>query len=830
VVTESRTTGESSQAAAPSTVTEEPARRRTEHGWWNRFFEGLTRFVLRYRWAVVVLVVAVTAVLTMAMDDLHIDSSNELWLVEGDPQLAIMRTFEDRFYNDDFIYVLGEFDDFFKPETLRLFGRLADDLKQHVPYVEDVTWIGNAEFMDGYEDRIEIHPLFQTVPETAADLAAARRKALSEPVYRNSLISPDGKVAALVVEMGAYPTDRVDPRREVGPAVNAVLAKPEYRPLHLRAVGGPLLHYEIDKLTGDQAKLLLPLCVLLQAAILFWVGRGVRGILVPLAIVSLAVAWTFGTIGLYGYPLNLFAIIVPILLICVGIGDSVHVIAEYHGRRDLGVESERALVEAVGAVGLPCLLTSLTTAAGFLAFRAAPVRPFREMGVYCATGVAMALVLTYVLVPVIYSWHPPRAGRSHAPSRRWLMFDRMLAGGYRLVVGHPRALVAAFALLAVAGLAGAWQVKVESTTVRLFSPDVPLRQNYEYVDQKMGNSMSIEIMLDTGRSGGVAEPAFLRKMAALDSFVKTQPLVTATSSVLDLLRQMRRAFHENDQAYYSIPESRDEASQYLLLYEMSGGENKEKLVTYDYDVARLTVRTRSLDSKDVRTLLSSISGFATSTFGSDVSVEFAGMMPWEKIMNDRVAAGQRASFLAAIVVIGVIMMIFLRSVKLGIISMIPNVFPAIMTLGIMGFAGIYMDLGVMCIGAIVIGVAVDDTIHFYVRYRHEFERCRSYTDALWTTISTVGRPIVFTTVILTVGFSVLMLSDVTGMVKFGFLAGFAFTWAILADLLLSPALLILMHPLGQERIAAPVEPVVPDATSGGDLDEPSCGEPDACLP
>jgi hydrophobe/amphiphile efflux-3 (HAE3) family protein len=757
--------------------------------------------VLRLRWVLALSVVAISLFSVMAIPTLRVDSSNEHFFIEGDPYLALTKRFESLFRNDDFVYVLVEAEDFFETDLIERFWGLADDLERNVPYVADATWLGNAEFVEGREDAIEIYDLLDTVPRTPAELERFRDLAYREPLFLNSLISTNGRVAGLLLEMSAYPDDHVDPRKEIAPAVEAILAKPEYDGLALHVIGGPIMDYQLDAITAEQAATMMGLCVLVQLAVLFWVGRGTRGIVVPITVVNLAVLWTFGMIGVYGFVLNLFVIVVPLVLLCVGIGDSMHLIAEFHDHHDAGAGRHEAIVEALSRVGLPCLLTSLTTAAGFLSFLSAHIKPFREMGIYSATGCILALLLTYVLVPLFYSWgrEPVRATERRSPARAGDRFDHMLARIHVAVVERPRTIIAVFCLLTLAGLLGVPRVQVESNTVRLFTERVPLRQAYDWVDLHMGGSMSIEIMIDTHEESGVTDPRFLAKLESFERFVKTQPLTNTTVSVLDILRQTRRAFHENREEFYSIPETREEAAQYLLIYEMSGGSNKEKLVTYGYDVARLTVRTRAVDSRDIGLFVDTAGEKAREIFGDAADVAFTGMMPWVKVMNDRVAEGQRASFLTAAIVIGLIMMAVLRSVPLGLISMVPNVFPVIMVLAAMGYGGVYMDMGMMSISAIIIGVAVDDTIHFFVRFRREFEIHGRYGDAIGATLASVGRPIVFTTLTLSLGFSVLVFASVLGMIKFGIFAAYAFVWALLADLLFAPALLYVLKPLGPER-------------------------------
>jgi hydrophobe/amphiphile efflux-3 (HAE3) family protein len=768
---------------------------------WTRLFTAVCGEILRFRWPLLVTVGLLTAFLVFQTRGLHLETKNEIWFMEGDRSLELIRKFEDLFGNDDFVYIVFETEDFFRRENIRTLRRLAEDLEANVPHLLDVTWLGNAEYIEGHEERIDIYELIETLPDSPGEMEALKRKALAEPLYLNNLISTDGRVAGLLLELDDYPDDIADPRKDIAPAVRGVLARPEYASLELHAVGGPLLDYDIDVLTAREASRLGVLCLLVQASILFWVGRGLRAVLVPMLVVVLTTVWTFGMIGFLGLGLNLFVIMVPVLLICVGIGDSMHVIAEFDDQRRQGLGRHPSLIRTLGLVGLPCLLTSLTTAAGFLSFLSAGIKPFREMGLYCTVGVMVAVLLTYVLVPILYSWDDRRDEKSTSPGAtpRKDLFDRLLAGVHRVVMRRPRQIVTAFLGLSAVSVIGYARVEVESNFIEIFSEKVPIRQSYDRVDDRMGGTMSVEMLLDAKGTDGITDPDFLKRMDTLDRFVSDHPLTTKTMSVLDILKQMRRAFHENRTQYYSLPETRPEAAQFLLLYETSGGEDREKYVTFNNDVARLTARTHSLDTKTLTRFMKEVDRFAREAFGESYEVEFTGMLSWIKAMNDLIGQGQRRSFITAFFVITVIMVVVLRSIVLGLISMIPNVFPVFMALGLMGFTGTYMDVGMMTFSAIIIGVAVDATIHFFVRYRREFERLGDYSDALHATLSTVGRPITFTTLTLALGFAVLALSDMYGLAHFGLLAGFAFAWALLADFFFAPALVLLLKPLGPER-------------------------------
>ena len=233
-----------------------------------------------------------------------------------------------------------------------------------------MTWIGNVEYIEGAQDGVKIYELLETVPEDPEGMAEVRKKALSEPTYVNSLISPDGQSAAIILEMERYPEDgdTLDPKNEIAPAVRKILARPEFAVLNAHVVGGPILHHDYDELAGRETKKFMLFCLFIQMVILLWVGRGVRGVFVPISIVFLSVLWTMGAIGLMGFTLNMMIVILPPLLICVGIGDSVHFIAEYQDQCDKGLARRKAMLKTFAMVGLPCLLTTLTTMGAFLSF------------------------------------------------------------------------------------------------------------------------------------------------------------------------------------------------------------------------------------------------------------------------------------------------------------------------------------------------------------------------------------------------------------------------------------------------------------------------------
>ena len=764
----------------------------------NNFFAKLAVFTLKWRWLLIVLLLLLTVLSFYKMRALKMITSTESYFVQGDHALADYDRFKEIFGNDDFVYILIETENFFDAETIKLIGKLAEDLEHNVPFVKDVKFLGNVEYVEGVKDGIVVHDLIERIPETDEEMMLVRERAMSEPLYVDSLISRDGKTAAILLECEHYPDDDADARKTIPPAVYEVLARPEYADLKHYIVGVPVINYEMKKLSKEEGKLFGLACIVIELLILLWVGRGVRGVVAPLFVVIITVFCTFGAIGILGMNLSGMSGILPALLICVCIGDSMHIIAETqdHARRGLG--RRESIVKALALVGTPCLLTSLTTGAGFLSFLSAHIKPMQDMGMHAAIGVIMAFLLSLFIVPIFFSFGRDIEKNKKSKNKNDI-FDRMLGNIASLNIRYPKAILGIFIALIAVSIIGYSLVEVETNWVKRLKAKHPARQAHEYVDSHMGGSMSIEIMLDTGRKDGVKDPEFLQQVEALQNHIDKHPLTRKTTSIIDHLKKMRKAMHENTAEYYSLPKTRSQVSQYLFLYETSGGKEMDKLISFNYDIAHINARTESLGTKEIYEYMNYIKSFVKEDINPSIEVKYTGGMGLVRGISEHIKSSQQISFSMAFLAITIMMVLVLRSFKLGLISMIPNVFPVIISLGFIGYSGIPLSIPLMMMSAVIIGVAVDDTIHFFSRYRLEFSRLGGYEQALKATLMTVGRPITFTTITLVVGFSVYTLSNTYSLIHFGLMAGFAFIWALLADFFLAPAMLLLFKPLGAER-------------------------------
>jgi predicted RND superfamily exporter protein len=366
-------------------------------------------------------------------------------------------------------------------------------------------------------------------------------------------------------------------------------------------------------------------------------------------------------------------------------------------------------------------------------------------------------------------------------------------------VRHRRAILASFAALFVLCGIGMSRIVVDSNWLDDFSSDIPLKAITQRVDRVMGGTTNIIYLFDSGEPDGIKDPAVLREMERIHEIAaRHAPFVRKTHSLVDILKDLNQAFHGGDPAYYTLPESRELVAQYLLLYEMSGGEDAEEFVSSDYQRASVELRLALEPTSTTAELVDAIDAELAANPLDTSEVSLTGIGALWIILLDYIVSSQIQGFLLAFGAIALMMIAIFRSLGTGLISMVPNLAPSALALGVMGLAGIWLDYSKISIAAVAIGIAVDDTIHLVSRYRYEFSQCGDYAEALRRALQDVGRALLITSVALVSGFLVLTASALDSQATYGILLASTIVTALIADFLLMPALVLTFQPFGPE--------------------------------
>jgi predicted RND superfamily exporter protein len=633
-------------------------------------------------------------------------------------------------------------------------------------------------------------------------------------------------------------------------AVRAVFADVESE-LEFYPVGNPPLMAWVYEMLQQMIWLAVGM-VLIFVFLLRTLFRSFSAVVWSILTIALSLVWTWGLTVWLGITLSTMITLTVLLVFAVGIADCVHVMSAYFVYRRDGQQHQDALAKAYGKTGLAILVTTLTTMAGVLALTTSELIPIRVFGAMSALGVFMAFFFTMVLLPILLSiWHPPAGENTGAEQKltqriklAWvalsrpaqaslvvllmviLMFftsitmgayltailfltlavlrwqDQILSACPPMVAARPYTIIAIFAAVFAASLYGTSQVKIDSNISELTRQNSEPRLAYGIVDEHMAGAQSISIMLDTGFSDGLMEPELLRAMERLQARILTRypGQISRTYSLANIVKDTYQIMNQDDPAYYRIPDSSVTVSQLLYLFNSANPEERRSLVSDDFSRTHITINAYNAGSYQYQQFFDELSDEIALAFDGlqqpfpDLQITVTGSVPLMMRAMDEIAQSQYSSLLLALAVISVIMIITLSSLQAGLISIIPNLIPALLAFGLMGLLDIPLDTDTLLIAPVIIGIAVDDTIHFMTHYRVELIRSRNMQQALNSTVRNVGRAVMFTTMILGLGFGLLGFSEYLGMAKIGIFGALAIFVALLCDLLLLPAILMIFKP------------------------------------
>ena len=612
---------------------------------------------------------------------------------------------------------------------------------------------------------------------------------------------------------------------------------------------------------GNSAMISLAMDTLIQAAfllvgmvviinLLLWtLFRSASAVVLPQLAIGLSILFVIGGLSWLNLASTTLIALTVMLVIAVGVADCVHVMSSYLFFRRDGKEHDEALSKAYGKTGVPILLTTITTMAGMSSLAATGMPMFVQFGLSSAAGVFFAFAYTIYLLPVLLNyWHPmqikkasnkennssgikalalnfklkslsflcffakpllsvsKKIGLTWLVSADWLqpLLDRIPA-----FVERFRYLIAIIFFGGfVVCLYGATQVKIDSNLVELYSDDVPIGQAYDIVDDNMMGTGNMVIVVDTARSDGIMDPAVLSSMDRLQNRIEDRysDYIIRTNSLADLVKDTH-AIMQSSEEYRTIPDSQIAVSQLLYLFNSSNPEERRALVSDDFSKSHISVQLRNAGSEEYKDFFDEIQKDINNEFNKltktypELKVQITGSFALMMRLADDISKNQFKSLAIAAVVISLLMMLTLGSLQAGVMSIVPNLIPATLAFGLMGLLGISLDTDTLMIAPLIIGIAVDDTIHFISHYRMSLAQNHNMKIALVETIKEVGQAVTFTTLILGCGFFMLTFSDYLGLAKIGGFGSLAIFVALLCDLLFFPALIMIFKPkFGQKDV------------------------------
>lgn len=746
--------------------------------------------ILRYRWIVLALSLIVAVLAAAGGQNLTISNDSRIFFGEDNPQRIALEELENTFTetNNVMITVTSKSPTIFNRDALMAMAELTEGGWQ-IPYSNRVDSLTNYAHSWAQGDDLIVEDL---VPDasavTEADLARIEEIALSEIALTNRLVAADGNTAA--VNINFVLPEASDPVvNEIMDAVNAMLAtaKTDHPDLEFHMTGGVVTSKAFGEAAFNDVSQLGPIIILVIAVSMALLLRSIIGTVSVLIVVIFSALTAMGIAGWAGFVLSPGSVGAPTIIMTVAIAHSVHVITSMMQSMRRGMTRRDAIAEAMRINVHPVFLTTVTTAIGFLSMNFSDSPPFHALGNLVAIGVVSAFVYSMTFLPAFLSLMPVRvkpASESHRP-----LFDRF----GDLVVNRRKPLLWGMVAVIVALAAGIPQINLNDNWTTYFDERYEFRRDTDYIIEHLTGVEAFEYVLNAGEEGGITEPAYLAKLDEFAEWYRTQDKVIHVWSFADVMKRLNKNMHGDDEAYYRVPEERELAAQYLLLYELSlpFGRDLNDQIDVAKSATRMVVIGRNMTAKDQRALDDKAYAWLQENTPEGMGAPASGLSMMFAYISKRNIDGMLKGTVIAMALISGILILALRSVRIGLISLIPNFVPAAMGFGLWGYLIGNVGVAASVVTAVTFGIVVDDTIHFLSKYlRARRERGLNSEEAVKYSFNTVGHALWTTTAVIAAGFVVLATSGFEVNWSMGLLTAITIVLALIADFLFLPPLLM----------------------------------------
>jgi predicted RND superfamily exporter protein len=761
----------------------------------NAFAQWLVRRPL----VVLALNVLVTLLLGYFALQIRIESSLSSVLPAGDPQIEYYDKVRQTFGSDDVAVVGVIADDVFSNRTLAKIARVTDEIAK-IKGVEGVTSITNAP--DPAEDVIQQPRLLPHNPPSKAELETLKKKLKAIPLYGKNLVSDDFKGAAINVFLKNL-TDVEYYDLAIDQRIQEIIAR-EQGPETFHFTGAAhITEAALDLMRGD-LRIFSPIAlvlVLVAFGVSFW---SVRGVLLPAVSVLTALAWTLGVMVLAHKAITIGTFVLPPLLLVIGSSYAIHVMARYYEQVDAGAPREELIVRAIGRVWTPLTISAFATIVGFGALMVNRITAIWDLGLFAVVGIVFLTVTSLTIIPAALHLMPVERRSTRSGKMSPMLAEALNRLGKRDYVFRVPILWVAGAAALVA-LVGGFFIKVDSNFLYYFKPGAPVRLDNELINEKIVGSNPFYLVIETDAEGTLKRWEVLKLMKEFETFLLSLPGITSCLSFVDYLELFEAGLAPKGQedvsldaegnplptegAQKSFWEEPKNLPGLLSFIEHNAAKATKSVVTPDYRSASILVRTTLSGSRDIEELLSKIRDYVDKQFPSKIRVRPTGNLVLLTGTASDIVSGQIQSLSLALGVIFMVMSAMFLSFKVGLLAILPNALPILLFFGVMGWSGIFLNLGTSLIAAISLGIAVDSTIHYMARLNQELRGAVDQVSALVTTLRIVGPPIIYATVALFLGFLTFAFSSFVPIQQFGVLCGVTLAAALLTNLVLLPALL-----------------------------------------
>ncbi len=763
------------------------------------FTDAWARGVIKYRAVTLIISLILVVLSPFSFHRLYHDDSNESYFLEHDPNLNAFNHLLEEFGDSEYLLIgipaRAKDKDVFNPELIAMVANLTEFLQQH-RHVTQVRSLSKYQYTHDDNGILATDDLFEDPADmqvTEGELEQARTVMRGQDMALGSLLTTDLK-HTLIAARTVYRRGENNHKVEVVHEVMDFITKQGYREqgfdLHLSGI--PVVSERFQTLTQKDTAVINPIMSVVILAILFAVFRSAVATLLPLLLIGSVVLITTGLQGWLRWPITAVNTALIPTIIILAVGTAIHVLVEFYHFRRMGFAQKDAAVATTRDLLFPVFFTCLTTAIGFFTLSITELSPVRQFALLASSSSMIIFIVSLTTLPALLSYIPWIAkGNPPTANQDSNLMTRLLKGIPSFTQKKRYSITVIGLVVSLFSIYSINFIQVDTNIVNYFKKSSWMNQDLNYFNETFKGISNLEVIVDSGREDGIKNPAFLARVESLQTYLEQQPETGKATSLIRFYKQINKALHEDQPKYYVLPDTQALAGQLLFLYEnTSPDEDLSDLKNFQNQLLRISIPVLNMNAKEMTATLKRIQTHINAEY-SDLQLELTGGLVMNNAQNNYVNNGMFSSFGSAILAIGICFLLLFRSLKYGLIALIPSIVPILLTGGLISLAGVAMDLGTMIVGAMTIGIAVDDSIHLMSRYLKRRTMGDSVFTAMQSALATSGKAVILTSIILVTGFSVMLIGSFVSFIYVGLFSAMIMSFALIGDLIFMPALLFL---------------------------------------
>ena len=768
----------------------------------DQFASRFAERVLAARWPVILAALLLVAVASGGIARLEFSASYRIFFDEDNPELLALEALENTYgKNENVVFLIVPDDGDATSEDALAAAVWLTEAAWQTPWSRRVDSLANFQYTTAEGDDLYVRDLVDRQALTRAEARSrVRAIASSDPRIAGSILARNGDVSVVNVTVELPEEGLLEAVAEVADFARATASKAEERfpGVDLRTVGTVMINQTFVEASISSQKVFLPASLLLMAVILGVLTRGWAGVVATGMVIVFSILASVGLGGWAGLPFSPPIAPAPTIVLMIVVANCVHLLVAVQQRLRAGDSRHDAIVESIRLNLHPVFLASLTTALGFLSMNFSEVPPYRHLGTFVAIGIVASFILSVTFLPALLSLLPIRARED---GRLGGLTVNRLADS---VLRRRKALLWGWLVIVAAMVVAIPRNELNDVLVHFFDESVEFRQDTDFMDERLSGNTLLEYSLEASTEGGVTDPRFLAEVSNFADWYREQPPVRHVAVITDTFRQLNKSMHGDDPAAYRIPESQELAAQYLLLYELSlpQGLNLNNQIDRSRSATRVTISAETLYSRDLLELNARAEAWLEENAPHVAGVNSTGPAVLFAYIGQRNIRAMLLGTMVVLLAISAILLLALRSLRLGLVSIVPNLVPAVLGFGVWGLTVGQVGLSLSVVVAMTVGIVVDDTVHFLSKYRRaRREHGQGPEEAVRYAFGTAGQALFTTTVVLVAGFLIFAFSPFVPTAEVGVLTAMIIAFALVADLSLLPALLTAVDRRSEERAA-----------------------------